>query len=205
MGTVGRSAVIPDDIPPAINTKHLACISLDESKCNPFYLAYSIHSNPYIAYQMKSRNRGAIMEGLNLGIIKQLKLKSAPISLQKDFEIIYKKINDFKVKIENLNTIELYKSILQKAFSGQLNFDIATELDALLQEIKLKEPINDVVSIVTNEQYIENLVQRLNTQDFETQELYDKAKKVAFQLLKEEEVITQELDKSSNSIKLKLK
>lgn len=92
MGTVGRSAVIPNDIPLSINTKHLACITLDEAKCNPYYLAYSIHSNPFIAFQMKARNRGAIMEGLNLGIIKTLKLKNAPINLQNRFEQLYSSI-----------------------------------------------------------------------------------------------------------------
>lgn len=74
MGTVGRSAVVPRNIPHAINTKHLAAISLDQNIANPYFIAYSIHSNPEILSQIKNKTRGAIMAGFNLGLIKKLKL-----------------------------------------------------------------------------------------------------------------------------------
>lgn len=209
MGTVGRSAVIPNDIQTAINTKHLAAITLDEKKCNPYYLAYSIHSNPFVAYQMKSKSRGAIMDGLNLGIIKGIKLKAAPIKLQNDFERVYlenKRIVDVLEKNRTeINT--LFSSILQKAFNGQLNFNIDFELDALIKEIDLQKKENDLSKIGGDIAYLQRLVDKLNAQEFKEKDLYDKAKHAAFQLMavkEEKRKVKQGYNETTKSIELTL-
>jgi type I restriction enzyme, S subunit len=210
MGTVGRSAVIPIDIGKAINTKHLAAITLNETKCNPYYLAYSIHSNPFVAFQMKSKSRGAIMDGFNLGLIKKLKLKATPIDLQNEFEVIYLKnraafaqLSNSKRQLENL-----LNSLLQKAFNGQLNFNVDFELDALIKVIDLQRKENDLSKIVGDIAYLQRLVDKLNNQEFKEKELYDKAKHGAFQLLamkEEERKVIQEYNEKSKSMRLALK
>lgn len=124
MGTTGRSAVVPEDIPLTINTKHLAAISLDPDKCNPYYLSYAIHSSPNILKQIQLRNRGAIMSGLNLTIIKGLELRLPPVELQNSFEELIKKIwklEDDLVDQDNENN--LFNSLMQKAFKGELEFN----------------------------------------------------------------------------------
>ncbi len=207
MGTVGRSAVIPENIGMAINTKHLAAITLDEKKCNPFYLAYSIHSNPFVAFQMKSKSRGAIMSGFNLGLIKRIKLKAAPIELQNEFETIYKKNKQtLSILEESKNDIvNLFNSIIQKVFNGELNFNIDIELDALIKEIDLQKKENDLSKIITDFAYLQRLIDRLNSQEFKEMDLYDKAKHTIFQLLKEDNKIIQEYDETSKRLKLAMK
>ncbi len=122
MGTTGRSAVIPDSIPLSINTKHLAAITLDKNRANPYFIAYSIHSNPEISKQIKDKNRGAIMAGLNLGIIKELTFKNPPIELQNKFADILLETEKLKEKMEqqskelNIN----FQSLMQKSFNEQL-------------------------------------------------------------------------------------
>ncbi len=210
MGTIGRSAVIPDNIGKAINTKHLAALSLDETKCNPYYLAYSIHSNPFVAYQMKAKSRGAIMDGLNLGLIKRLKLKAAPINLQNQFEEIYLK-NKETLEILNTSKMQLVKlrdSVLQKVFNGQLNFNVDFELDALIREIDLQKKQNDLSKIAGDIAYLQRLVDKLNSQEFKEKDLYDKAKHGVFQLMavkEDERRVFQEYDENSKSLKLAIK
>ena len=123
MGTTGRSAVVPDDIPLTINTKHLAAITLNETEANPYFLSYSIHSSPFIRSQLRSKTRGAIMSGLNLGIIKKLKIKLPPVELQDHFEFILKRFKAIKTKYNaSLHELEnLYGSLSQRAFRGELD------------------------------------------------------------------------------------
>lgn len=88
MGTTGRSAVVPLDIPTAISTKHLATLTLNRQIADPDFVAFMIHSHPGILRQIKNANRGAIMDGLNLGIIRNLSLELPPLPLQKRFSQI---------------------------------------------------------------------------------------------------------------------
>ncbi|MBS1766972.1 MAG: restriction endonuclease subunit S [Acidobacteria bacterium] len=123
MGTIGRSAVIPDDIPVAINTKHLAAITLNREVADPLFLSYSIHSNPFVLKQFASKNRGAIMSGLNLGIIKETKIKRPPIDLQNRFAEIHKRVDQIKSRYQqSLSDLEaLCGALSQQAFKGELD------------------------------------------------------------------------------------
>jgi type I restriction enzyme S subunit len=122
MATIGKSAVIPKDIPLSINTKHLASITLNKQKANSYFISYSIHSNPYIKRQIEGKNIGAIMPGLNLSIIKDLKIKKPPIVLQNKFEILYHKTESLKQSMfSQLTELETqFQALMQKAFKGEL-------------------------------------------------------------------------------------
>jgi type I restriction enzyme S subunit len=122
MGTTGRSAVVPDDIPEAITTKHLATITCDRRKVLPEFLSFAIHSDPQIIRQIKRANKGAIMDGLNLSIIKQLEINVPPICTQEAFVRALRMTT--RLKDESSSIIgsgeSLFTSLSQRAYRGEL-------------------------------------------------------------------------------------
>lgn len=122
MGTVGRSVVIPSNFPKAINTKHLACITLNKLIANPYFISYCIHEHPYVIQQLRNQSKGAIMDGLNLTIIKSIKIPLPPIEIQESFVNFMKQVDKLKFEMEkSLKELEdNFNSLMQKAFNGEL-------------------------------------------------------------------------------------
>lgn len=122
MGTCGRCAVVPDDIPVAINSKHLCCITLDRTKCLPEFLHAYFLRHPVAREYLTANAKGAIMAGLNMGIIKALPVPIAPISLQREFVRRLSSIDQLKaahsVSLEKLDA--LFLSLQQRAFRGEV-------------------------------------------------------------------------------------
>ncbi|BBD53558.1 restriction modification system DNA specificity subunit [Planktothrix agardhii NIES-204] len=122
MGTCGKCAIIPENIPIAINTKHLCCISLNEEKCLPEFLHSYFLIHPHSKRYLSKYTKGAIMDGLNMTIIKQMPIPLFSINLQKKYKNIFDQTNSTLEKYKtNLQESEnLFNSLLQKAFKGEL-------------------------------------------------------------------------------------
>lgn len=122
MGTCGRCAIVPDDIPIAINTKHLCCITLDKEKCLPEFLQATFLQHPDVLQQLGVQAKGAVMPGLNMRIIKSLTISLPPIDLQMTFvkEILSLKAMLMSSRIAETTTASLFSSLQSRGFSNQL-------------------------------------------------------------------------------------
>lgn len=122
MGTCGRCAIVPGEIPIAINTKHLCCITLDQERCLPSYLQACFLNHPVILSSLGVSERGAVMPGLNMQIIKRLVIPVPPLPLQKKFASIVQSLDDLQDQIKkSLTAMEkCVLSLQQRAFTGKL-------------------------------------------------------------------------------------
>ncbi|GGN75987.1 hypothetical protein GCM10011610_20870 [Nocardia rhizosphaerihabitans] len=122
MGTCGRCAVVPDDIPTAINTKHLCCITLDQRACLPEYLHSYFLQHPIAQQYLRQTAKGAIMSGLNMGIIKSLPVALPPLRLQESYAQRIRQIREARSTAErHLRRLDtLFASIQFRAFRGEL-------------------------------------------------------------------------------------
>ena len=122
MGTCGRCAVVPEDIPTSINTKHICCITLDKDKCLPSLLHSYFLYHPVCQKYLATNTKGAIMAGLNMGIVKGIPVPLVPLSLQVKYDSIVRRLNELtegsSEHKENGNS--LFNSLSQKAFAGKL-------------------------------------------------------------------------------------
>jgi type I restriction enzyme S subunit len=120
MGTTGKSAVVPESIPLAITTKHLATITPNKELIEGEVLSFAIHTHPEILKQIQKNNKGAVMPGLNLGIIKNLTLSIPPMCNQKQFIKVLSIIARLKEKFDKNSYASLLNSLTQRAFRGEL-------------------------------------------------------------------------------------
>lgn len=122
MGTCGRCAILPDDIPLAITTKHLCCISLDPAKSNPEFVHAHFLNHPVARAYLERQTKGAIMSGLNMEIIKNMPISVPPLALQAQFARRLEAARSTRASgTESKECLDaLFTSLQYRAFRGEL-------------------------------------------------------------------------------------
>lgn len=122
-GTVGNVGLYDKNIP----YKHIrinsgmVLLRSNSELILPKFLMYLIQM-PLIQNQFLKMNSGSAQPQLPIANLKKIKIPLPPIELQKKFASIVEKVERLKEKqrLENKNAGELFDSLMQKAFKGEL-------------------------------------------------------------------------------------
>lgn len=82
MATIGRTCVLPEELEPAIITKHVYRVSVNRNFILPRYLHICLWGGPIVREQMFGQVQGQTRPGLNGSIIKGLKIPVPPLREQ---------------------------------------------------------------------------------------------------------------------------
>lgn len=122
MGTTGRCVVVPEGIGTVINTKHLCAITPDRSRILPEVLRASFLWHPVSRAHLLRQTKGSIMDGLNMGIIKETPMPVPPLEVQNKFlerlTVLRDQIDAMQSETARLN--ELSSTLQARAFQGSL-------------------------------------------------------------------------------------
>ena len=82
MATIGRVCVVPQDIEPAIITKHVYRISVNRELAVPNYVAIALRGSREVRAQLMGSVQGQTRPGLNGGLIKKVRVPVPPLTYQ---------------------------------------------------------------------------------------------------------------------------
>lgn len=200
---VGATCIVDADYDDLFLPDKIWKVEPDESIIKKIYLHYVLQNKDVRkTFLSIATGSSGSMLNISMGKFRNIIIPYPPIELQEQFEKTYLKYSDIKatLKISYKLISDLFTSLSQLAFKGELNFNSAVDLEMLLE--------NDYVFFIknSNQKTIELLLQRLdkdelNDNKFYDQRLYDKAKEFVFELLKENR-IKQIFDERSERVKL---
>jgi type I restriction enzyme S subunit len=116
-GTVGNCSVYPDRFPSGVMHSDLLRIRLDETRCLPSFAAYQLHHSTDIKRQIDLISGGAIMAGINVGRLKEVKIVLPSLDIQKEFESLASR-GSWLVWQKNQGMIRRSRELLQSLSSS---------------------------------------------------------------------------------------
>lgn len=121
VGTYGKISIVPEKFEAGIINPRLMKLSPNNKIIRSDFLKFLLQSE-FVARQLKTQSRGGTMDIINVGIIKKVKIPLPSISLQNQFAERVQAIEEQKAqaKASLEKAEELFASLLQKAFKGEI-------------------------------------------------------------------------------------
>ena len=122
VGTYGKVSIIPDNFEEGIINPRLMKISPNKNIIRPDFLKFLLQSS-YVEKQLKNHSRGGTMDIINVGIIRKLFIPLPSLEMQNQFaeRVAVIEAQKQKAQLELAKSEELFQSLLQRAFKGELS------------------------------------------------------------------------------------
>ena len=120
-GTIGNCSVYPENFSSGIMHSDLLRIRLDKTKCLPDFAAYQLHHSPAIKRQIQIISGGAVMAGINVGKLKEIKIVIPRIDIQRKFTALLDAASQktwSQKQIAIKHSLDLIASLESQVFSG---------------------------------------------------------------------------------------
>lgn len=121
-GNVGKCAIYPRNFTPGIMHSDVLRVRCNKERINPIFLSGQFKWSRLLNTQINNVSTGAIMAGINVTKLKNITIQVPPLSLQNSFAGILEHIENQKhfTQISIQKSEELFQSLLQRAFKGEL-------------------------------------------------------------------------------------
>lgn len=149
MATIGRVCIVPDDLEPAIITKHVYRITVDRDQALPKYLMLSLMGDPDLISELNDQVRGQTRPGINGEILKSLSVRCPPLKEQLEIvrrvDALFKYAEKIEARIEaaRRRADKIGQTVLAKAFRGEL---VPTEVELARAEGRPYEPASALLA-----------------------------------------------------------
>jgi type I restriction enzyme S subunit len=126
MATIGRTCLVPKNLETAIITKHVYRITPNKRIVNPEFLHLTLWGSAFVKEQINRQVIGQTRPGLNGTIVRRLIIPVPPLeeqnlileSIKADLSLVD---NTYPIVLkQEKRSVQLRRSVLEKAFSGKL-------------------------------------------------------------------------------------
>ncbi len=110
-GNVGQCAIYPDSFEKGIIASDVLRIRIDKKRIIPKFMQYQLHHSDRVRQQIMRVSNGAVMAGVNVTKLKDIKVYIPPMELQEEFTRIVKQSD--KSKFELKKSIEKLQGVIR--------------------------------------------------------------------------------------------
>ena len=118
-GNVGKCGLFPENLKKGIIHSDVLRIRVDKRKVDSCFMMYQLHFSEAVKRQIEMVSSGAIMAGINVTKLKQIKVRIPELENQRMFAAFVERVNQQKQTVQqSLEKLELMKKALMQEYFG---------------------------------------------------------------------------------------